>query len=132
MGLALVGIARLRAAARDRGAALEALREALLYSNRNGFRPILIETIGPGAEILVHVGRLTTAVALAGSLLEGSLARIMVVSERNAELEQLLVTVRDELGDEEYQRAFARGAAMSYEEIVDFALAEVAREGDGA
>ena len=125
MGVALVGVARLRALTQDRLAALEALREALLYSNHVGFRPIVVEVIGPGAEVLIHVGRMTTAVVVAGSVLQGSLAQIMVSSERNADLERLLVQVRDELGDEEYDRAFARGVAMSYEEIVDFAIAEL-------
>jgi tetratricopeptide (TPR) repeat protein len=122
MGMALVGVARLRARSGDRAAALHALRAALVDSDHVGFRPIVTEVLGPGAEILIRVGRPATAVTLSGSVLDGALAEIMVSSDRNAELERMLAGVREELGPDEYDRAFARGAVMSYEEIVEFVL----------
>jgi hypothetical protein len=36
-----------------------------------------------------------------------------------------MVSAREALGDEQYQRLFARGAAMSYEEVLEFALDQV-------
>jgi hypothetical protein len=127
MGLALVGVARLRSRIHDRPAALEALRDAIRYSNYVGFRPLVVEVLAPGAEILLRVGEHATAVVLAGSALGGTLATIMVSSERNVELERVLVTAREGLGTDQYTRLYARGEAMSYQEVVEFALEELRR-----
>jgi predicted ATPase/class 3 adenylate cyclase len=127
MGPALAGVARLRSDAQDRAATLEALHDAITYSSHLGWRPMLAEVLGPGAEILVRVGERATATVLAGSVLEGVLAEINVSLERNASIERTLVTARADLGDEHYSQLFARGAAMSYEEVVEFALDGVRR-----
>jgi predicted ATPase/class 3 adenylate cyclase len=127
MGPALVGVARLRSRTQDRPAALEALRDAIGYSNYVGFRPIVVDVLTTGTEILLWLGERATAVVLAGSELAGALATIMVTSERNAELERALVSAREDLGADEYQHLFALGAAMSYEEVVEFALDNVGR-----
>jgi predicted ATPase len=121
MGPALVGVARLRSRIHDRVAALEALYDAISYSTYVGYRPVVVQILGPSAEILLRVGEPATGTVLAGSLLQGALAAIMLL-QRNAELERTLMTAREALGDEQYQRMFARGASMSYEEVVEFAL----------
>jgi hypothetical protein len=103
------------------------LQEAISYTHYIGYRSLVIEVLGQGAELLLEVGEPSTATVLAGSLLEGALAAIMVSSQRNAELERTLVATRDTLGAEHYQRLFGRGASMSYEEVVEFALDNVHR-----
>ena len=127
IGPALVGVARLRSHMQDRLAALETLHEAISYSNDVGWRPLLAEVLGPGAEILLRVGEGATATVLAGSLLDGALAMLNLSLERNASLERALTAAREEFGDEQFGRLFTRGAGMSYEEVVEFALDQVRR-----
>ena len=127
IGPALVGVARLRSHMQDRRAALETLHEAISYSNDVGWRPLLAEVLGPGAEILLRVGEGATATVLVGSLLDGALAMLNLSLERNASLERALTAAREEFGDEQFGRLFTRGAGMSYEEVVEFALDQVRR-----
>ena len=126
IGLALVGVARLRSRTGDRVAALEALCDAISNANYVGSRGVVVEVLGEGADILLRAGEPSTATVLAGSLLQGALLAI-IVSQRNAELDRTLVSAREGLGDEEYQRMFDRGASMSYEEVIKFALDNVQR-----
>jgi hypothetical protein len=64
---------------------------------------------------------------LAGSVLNGVLAAINVSLERNASLERALAAARADLGGEQYAQLLVRGAAMSYDEVVEFALDGVRR-----
>jgi tetratricopeptide (TPR) repeat protein len=125
VGPALVGVARLRSRMQDRGAALEALYDAISYGNYVGSRPVVVDLLGAGADVLLRVGEPSTATVLAASLLHGALGAINVSSQRDAELDRTLVAAREVLGDEQYQRMFDRGAAMSYDEVVEFSLDEV-------
>ena len=127
IGLALVGVARLRSRMHDRVAALEALYDAISYANYVGSRGIVVEVLGVGVDILLGVGELLTATVLAASLLQGPLPAMNAATWRNSELERILITAREALGDEQYQRMFDRGASMSYEEVVEFALNDVHR-----
>jgi hypothetical protein len=127
IGPALAGVARLRSNMQDRPAALETLYEAIRYTNLVGWRPMLADVLGPGAEILLRAGEGATATVLAGSVLDGALAMLNVSLERNASLERALAAAREEFGDEQFGRLFTRGAGMSFEEVVEFALDQVRR-----
>jgi hypothetical protein len=122
LGMAAVGVARLRSGMQDRVAALEALYDAISNANHVGARPPVVDILVAGVDILMRVGELSTATVLAGSLLQGTLAAINVSSQRNTELERTLITARETLGDQQCQRLVDRGTAMSYEEVVEFAL----------
>jgi predicted ATPase len=124
IGPALLGVARLRSRMQNPRRALEALYNALDYSDHVGYRPIVVEILGPSAEILLRVGQFELGTVLAGSLLEGALPAINASSQR-VHLENAMDAARDALGDQEYQRLFAEGAAMSYEEVLEFALNHV-------
>jgi predicted ATPase/class 3 adenylate cyclase len=126
MGPALAGVALLQILTQDRVAALGSLLEAIEYSNRVGFRPLVVEVLGPGAQILLRDGQHEIATVLAGSLLEGALAGILVSSARNAALEAALASVREGMGEAEFGRLYDIGTDMSYEGVVDFALRRVA------
>jgi hypothetical protein len=106
---------------------IEALHDAIRHGNYVGSRPVVVEVLGSGPDILLRVAEPSTATVLAGSLLQGALPAINAWAQRNAELERVLVDAREALRDEEYQRLFARGASMSYEEVVEFALDNVHR-----
>ncbi|HXY91114.1 MAG TPA: adenylate/guanylate cyclase domain-containing protein [Acidimicrobiia bacterium] len=127
VGLALVCVARLRARMHDRVGALEALDEAISHGGSVGARPVVVDILGASADILVRVAEPSTATVVAASLLEGALVAINVSSQRNAELERTLDAARRVLGHEQYQRSYAHGASISYEEVVEFALDNVRR-----
>jgi predicted ATPase/class 3 adenylate cyclase len=127
IGPALLGVARLRSRTQDPHRALEALRDALSYSDEVGYRPIVVEILGPSAEIVLRVGQFELGTVLAGSLLEGALPAINASSQR-VHLENAMDAARNALGDQEYQRLFAQGAAMSYEAVLEFALNHVNNE----
>ena len=126
VGMALVDVARWHSRMGDRVAALEALYDAISYANHAGSRGPVVEVLGAGAEILLRAGELSAATVLAGSLLQGALLAILV-SQRDAELKRALMAAHEGLGDEQYQRMFDRGASMSYEEVITFALDNVQR-----
>jgi hypothetical protein len=116
VGPALVGVARLRSRMQDPRRALEALDAALSHSDHVGYRPLVVEVLGPSAEILLRVGQLQLGIVLAGGLLEGALPAINVSSQRNADLQDAMVAARD-TRRRAVPAPFARGAAMSYEEV---------------
>jgi hypothetical protein len=125
VGPALVGVARLRSRMQDPRRALEALYAALRHTDHVGNRPLVVDLLGSSAEILLRVGQPHLGTELAGGLLEGALPALNVSSQRNTDLEDAMVAAREALGDEHYQRLFASGAAMSYEEVLEFALDHV-------
>jgi hypothetical protein len=127
LGLASVGVARLRSEKQERVAALEALYDAIGYAYYVGARPPVVEVIGVGVGILARVGEISTATVLAASLTQDALLAINASAHRDADLEQTFRTARASLGDEQCQRLVARGEAMSYEEVVEFALDHVRR-----
>jgi hypothetical protein len=75
--------------------------------------------------VLARVGRPEPAAILVGAL-TGPLGILSTVpaheaGDRQAAMDEL----RSRLGAEEYEAAMARGASMSYEDLVVFALAEL-------
>jgi hypothetical protein len=126
-GVALIGIARIRARKGELGAALKAFRDGLASSNHVGFRPITAEVLGDGAEILLRSGEMVIGVKLSASVLEGALARVMTSMERNAAIRRELDSARGQLGTESYDAAFADGRAMSYDDMVTLVAGELDR-----
>jgi predicted ATPase/class 3 adenylate cyclase len=127
VGPALIQIARLRCRMNARVEALDALHEGITYSKYVGYRPLVVQIMGPVADTLLQLGEVTSGIVIAGSLLHGSLDTISVPPE-DPELQQNLDRVRQALDEQQYERLIESGAAMSYEEIVEFALERVARK----
>jgi hypothetical protein len=129
VGAALVGVARVRSRTQDPDGALDALHDGITHSIYIGYRPIVVEVLGASASILLQNGRPEPGAVLAGSLLQGALTAINSRSAvEAAELEQALLAAREVLGDTEFQGLFDRGAAMSYEGVLEFALEAVGTE----
>jgi hypothetical protein len=80
-----------------------------------------------GFRVLTRVGRPEAAAVLVGALTAPHAPPVLIPAheapDRRAALEELQAC----LGAEEYERALARGASMSYEDIVGFTLAELDR-----
>ena len=118
--LAMAGGLRLRAG--DPNGALELLREAVLAARDLGARPQLSATLDWSLSPLVKVGRPESAATLVGALTRGALADVgnfpLVAATRARTLER----VRTELGDAAADRLLAEGAALTYDEIIEYAL----------
>jgi predicted ATPase/class 3 adenylate cyclase len=102
--------------------ALGALREAYVYSKSVGDQA----SIGNASDHAVHIFSvlgLTRAAAVLLGAIEGPHAPLSSASAWEAEdRAQVSSQLRSTLGDVEYEVAIADGAAMGYDDIIDFAL----------
>jgi hypothetical protein len=117
------------AAGDERGAA-RALAEALELSARDGDQLSVAGHLWYFGEILGGLDLEPEVVGvLEGIVTEGSLAPLMTtVGGRELELHQRSVeSARRRCGTERFDRLLARGAAMAYEEAVDYSRNEVDR-----
>jgi hypothetical protein len=106
----------------DHNGALELLREAVVAARDMGARPQLSAALDWSLSPLVRVGRPAPAATLVGALTRGALADVgnfpLVAEVRARTLER----IRVELGEDSTDRLVAEGAAMSYDEIINYAL----------
>jgi tetratricopeptide (TPR) repeat protein len=118
--LAMAGGLRFRAG--NPNGALELLRDAVFAARDLGARPQLSAALDWSLSPLVKVGRLESAATLVGALTGGALANLgnfpLVAGTRARTLERL----RTQLGDDAVDRLVAEGTAMTYDEIINYAL----------
>jgi hypothetical protein len=119
-------LSRLRAARGDLVGAVSALTEAVVVSRDLMNRGGLITSLERGVDVFALGDRPETAATLVGAATRGPLRamRMIGVYER-APRRQLQDALRERLGDDRYEGCVARGAAMSYEELLDFVLGEL-------
>ena len=121
-------LAQVRARTGDLTGALEALRAAFTFFADIGDRPQLVAASSWGIRIAIRGGELETASVLVGITNDGPLAVLNnFPASRLADGDPLLVRLEAEVGHDAYVTARARGAAMTYEEIVAYALGELDR-----
>jgi hypothetical protein len=125
---ALGMVAQLRARRGDRVGALEALRTSVVNGHELGDRPQFVATISWGTYVFARFGDLQAAAVLAGALVDGPLAELagfpgMAQSHDDPALARLQFA----LGPDTYREATARGAAMSFDQIVEYMLTEIDR-----
>jgi predicted ATPase/class 3 adenylate cyclase len=120
--LALRELARLRMRDGDPAAALDALRAAVTYDNAGGNRPALPATLLASCELLTALGHLEHALVLNGAVVEGELRPLAPGTSAVGSQHAALVRAPEGLGDAAYQAALAKGSALSYEEVVAYAL----------
>jgi len=111
----LAQAARLRASSGQADAALILLREALAHSYQVGYWRATRFALTCGVEVLTQLGFSEPAAVVCGWN-PGPLSRIAP--------QRVLRTV---LGPEAYERAAQRGADMTFDEVVEFAIAELDR-----
>jgi hypothetical protein len=123
-GLAL--LAQLRALSGNLPAAVAILSESLERVYINGDRPAMATCLARGAVVMAALGEAETAGVFLGAVTDGVFAHMNAPPPNEIPAhEELVATVRAQLGDSRYTAATARGAAMTYEEITAFALAAV-------
>ena len=116
----------LRARLGDDAGALELLHEAVTLARDQGVRPQLAAAADWALSPLLRTGRPDVAATFLGALTDGPLADVSnfpgVAAARSRSLER----VRSVLGDAKTDELVARGGAMTYDELVDYALNHLA------
>jgi predicted ATPase/class 3 adenylate cyclase len=118
-GGALAHIARLRDGKSDFVGALRALDEAVAHFQRVGPRTELIVVIAQCARTLAGHGYARPAAILAGIVVAGPLSGLARRGTPDR-IERATSAARGELGDSAYDRAFACGADMTYDDAVAY------------
>jgi hypothetical protein len=127
-GDALGLLAQLQAQAQD-PRALDTMRAAIVEGSDIGSRTTLATSLDRAVIAFHSLGRDQLAAQLAGSVTAGALEPLTVLPfPEHAAREETIRRVRDELGPEQYDQAAARGAAMSYDELVAHIVTELDRE----
>ena len=125
---ALSMMANLRARRGDLRGALEAMRAAIEQSERIGDRPQTVGAVAWALLIMTEVGEVETAAVLAGVIVDGPLAELNnFPGSQRAHGDRHLAPIEVALGTEAYRAAAARGAAMSFPEVVAFLGIELDR-----
>lgn len=120
--------ARLLAKRGDLSGARDRLREAIVHTYQVADYNELAGVLVIATTVLANAGIPEQIAVVGGFVTDGVVADFAVTfdgPERDEQIEAQ-TRARTELGSDAYDAAYARGAAMSYEEIVDLTLAAVA------
>jgi predicted ATPase len=125
---AVLVVSVLRERSGDSAGAARAAREAIAHSHEIGDRAWLQAPINSALRLLWTAGGAEAAAVLAGALIDGWFHELVLtlradVSSRDEALRAAAAT----LGPGPYEAARSRGAAMSYEEVIAYVLAELDR-----
>ena len=118
--LALAG--GLRARLGDPVGALPLLREALIAARDEGARPSVGAALDWSLSPLVKLGHPEPAATFVGALTGGPLSEVSGFPEVDAARARVLERIRAALGDDTTDAHVAQGAAMTYDEIIEYAL----------
>jgi predicted ATPase/class 3 adenylate cyclase len=123
-GLVLGAAAELRAE-RDLRGALAALREGIVYSDDIGDYPMVVYALDHGVRVLKVLE--PGLAALLHGYTSSPAALLLATSPVGDPPRAVLDTMRQQLGDDAYERAVDRGAAMTLREVTQYALPELDR-----
>ncbi|MEX0663732.1 MAG: adenylate/guanylate cyclase domain-containing protein [Acidimicrobiia bacterium] len=127
LGNAYALIAQLRARRGERSAALEALRFSIAHLDEAGDKPQFLGTID-WAVVIFRLFEEDEAMAVtAGVAIDGPLAVLNNFPGVPRHGDPALSKVEARLGAERYRELVAQGAAMSYDEVVQYLFAEIDR-----
>jgi len=118
--LALAG--GLRARLRDDTGALEHLHDAVVLDRDAGSRPQLAAALDWALSPLLRAGRPDAAATFLGALTTGALANVANFPGVNTARTRTLERLRSTLGEATTNDLIKRGAALSYDELVDYAV----------
>jgi len=112
----------LRARLGDDPGALELLHDAVVVGRDQGARPQLAAGLDWALSPLTRTGRPDVAATLLGALTRGALAGVGNFPGVDTARARTLERVRAVLGDDQTDELVARGATMSYDELVQYAI----------
>jgi len=104
------------------------VRSGLVHASGEGSRTQVVGVLSDGIEVLARAGCDELGAVVAGAV--GNPLREMYIALAGREhesQERAIQALRDRLGADRCAAVSARGAAMSYDEIVEYALAELDR-----
>jgi predicted ATPase/class 3 adenylate cyclase/DNA-binding SARP family transcriptional activator len=128
IGGALAEVGRLRARAGDPIGAVQALRAAVQHQHDTGDRSSLAGHLLKAIAPLVQLHQPEPAAVLGSIVDKGSLAPFLLASEEERrERQEAMHATRAQLSSDAYDSALARGAAMTYDEVVTYTLGELDR-----
>jgi predicted ATPase len=115
--------AQLRARAGDESGALDALRESIEVSHVRGDLAMLAVALDRGITVLGGAGQSEAVATLAGMCADGPLAPISRLPRLESGYRTIVVdAARARLGERAFREAYERGAAMTVERAVRYAL----------
>ncbi len=132
LGWTLGDVSWLKARAGDRRGALQAATDGIRHDLRSGNRTMLAGALNRTKLALVELGHPEPAGVLAGAELDGPLVA-WHMGDKAALLEEVedwdraLGALRTSLGADAYERALGVGSAMTFHEVVEYTLDELAR-----
>ena len=101
-----------------------ALHEAIVCAHDKGDLPALMTALDYGVQVWARFGEPQVAATVGGAVAGPYAAFDSLPTYEVPRREQTLRDVQSELGDDEFTAASERGAAMSVDEIVGYALAD--------
>jgi predicted ATPase/class 3 adenylate cyclase len=116
-------LAPLRARFGDIEGAIAALHEALAHGRDIGDRAVIAQSVASAVEVAFTAGDAAVA-AVCGGVLDSDAFRALLLANdpHGPERRRVLGRVRTELGEDEYAQQVARGAAMPFDEGLEYAL----------
>jgi tetratricopeptide (TPR) repeat protein len=108
----------------DRGALL-LVRDAVVVARDDGTLPQAAAAVGFALVPLCRTGRHDVAATLIGGLDDGALAQVAGFPGTADSRARALARIEDTLGSDETGRLVARGASMSYDELMQYAIEEL-------
>ena len=122
-------LAKLRARRGERTSAMEALREGVARAHDTGQKSFLFGGVLTYAvSVAADLDAWEFAATLGAAVTDGPLAEpAWVDPDERADRQATLDDARERLGPDRYDAAHATGAAMSYEQTVEYTLAELDR-----
>ncbi len=117
-GLLLAIRAVTYAEAGDHARARAHLRESIAFSTDRGDSPTVATAVDYGIQVMAALGQLDDVAVLAGAISAPQFSPLDSLPPRERiRRDEVLARARAALGDDSYDAAFARGAAMSLDEV---------------
>jgi predicted ATPase/class 3 adenylate cyclase len=121
-------LAKLRARRGEGTPALEALREGVVGAHDSGQVSVLLSwVLSYGVSVAADLDAWEFAATLGAALTDGPLAGMIYGNPALADRQAALDHARAQLGPDRYEAAHATGIAQSYQQIVEYTLAELDR-----
>ncbi len=117
--------AGVRARLGDDHGALPLLRDAVVIARDDGTLPPAAAALGFALNPLCRTGHPDVAATLLGALDRGALAHVAGFPGTANARARALARVRDALGDDHAEQLVERGAAMTYEEVIGYAIEQL-------
>ena len=131
LGHVLAIRAQLEARAGHGASAVADLQEAIIYSHDKGDQVMVMAAIDRGVSVLASLEEFNAAAVFVGIATTGATAILSITPRpERADREKLIAVIHSSLGTADYDAAAERGARMSSDDAVTYALTTLAEIAD--